>query len=57
MNTLGPARTRKKCKSVKNLFNCKICDYTTSNKQHMTKHLMTRKHRVLAQGPGKSVKE
>ena len=52
MNTLGPARTRKKCKSVKNLFNCKICDYTTSNKQHMTKHLMTRKHRVLTQGPG-----
>jgi len=57
MDPLGPAKSVNEEKSVKILFNCKICDYTTSNKQHMTKHLMTRKHRVLAQGPGKSVKE
>ena len=48
---IGPAESVNGKKSVKNVFSCKICDYTTSNKQHMTKHLMTRKHRVLTQGP------
>jgi len=51
MDPLGPAKSVNEEKSVKILFNCKICDYTTSNKQHMTKHLLTRKHRVLARGP------
>ena len=48
---LGPTKSVNCEKSVNNIFYCKICDYTTSNKQHMAKHLMTRKHRVLEQGP------
>ena len=56
MDPLGPAKSVNGKKSVKNIFNCKICDYTTSNKQHMTKHLMTRKHRVLTQGPARTHK-
>jgi len=54
---IGPAKSVNGVKSVKNLFTCKICDYTTSNKQHMTKHLMTRKHRVLTQGPALMTKK
>lgn len=57
MDPLGPAKSVNGKKSVKNIFNCKICDYTTSNKQHMTKHLMTRKHRVLTQGPAQMSKK
>jgi hypothetical protein len=42
MSTLNDSECAKKCRKV---FVCNICDYTTSQKSHYDKHILTRKHK------------
>ena len=50
MEILGKVRKVASSKSSKNLFQCKICDYTTSKKYNLTKHFVTAKHKRKAFG-------
>jgi hypothetical protein len=42
MSNPNDSECAKKCRKV---FVCKICDYTTSQKSHYDKHILTRKHK------------
>ena len=51
MEILGKEKSSKRSKSSNvNYFYCKLCDYTTSKKHNLTKHLTTAKHIRRTQG-------
>ena len=52
MDPLGPDKTIKTIKRSRDKFICKHCDYTTPYLGNFKRHILTPKHRVLAQGPG-----
>ena len=46
METLGNQKLQKSCK----IYSCEFCDYVTSRRSSFTKHVLTDKHKIVANG-------